>query len=131
MHTNRFFCRQAGVGITVAGWLTAVCMSTATADNQMGFVAGSQRPAGDGTAIEVPGGWMVAYKQTIPGTDVTFSMIPVPGGIFSQGSPAQEADRSARLAFSSGLRIVPSGCEDRGPLLGAASVGLAGLAAQS
>ena len=43
----------------------------------------------------------------------------------------QEADRSARLAFSSGLRIVPSGCENRGPLLGAAAVGLAGLAAQS
>ena len=43
----------------------------------------------------------------------------------------QEADRSARLAFSSGLRIVPSGCEDRGPLLGAAAVGRAGLAAQS
>jgi glucokinase len=43
----------------------------------------------------------------------------------------EEADRSARLAFSAGLRIVPSGCEDRGPLLGAAAVGRAGLAAQS
>jgi glucokinase len=42
----------------------------------------------------------------------------------------QEADRSACLSFSEGLRIVPSGCEDRGPLLGAAAVGLAGFAAQ-
>ena len=107
MHTNRFFCRQAGVGITVAGWLAAVCMSAATADNPMGFVAGSQRPAGDGTAIEVPGGWMVAYKQTIPGTDVTFSMVPVPGGIFSQGSPAQEADRSAQEGPPFAVKIAP------------------------
>ena len=42
-----------------------------------------------------------------------------------------EADRSARLGFSAGLQIVPSGCEGRGPLLGAAAVGLAGFAAQS
>ncbi|MEX0767598.1 MAG: ROK family protein [Microthrixaceae bacterium] len=41
-----------------------------------------------------------------------------------------EADRSARLEFSQGLQIVPSGCEDRGPLLGAAAVGRAGFAAQ-
>ncbi len=40
-----------------------------------------------------------------------------------------EADRSARLAFSQGLRIVPSGfAGHEGPLLGAAAVGLAGLA---
>ncbi|MFM9197132.1 MAG: formylglycine-generating enzyme family protein, partial [Planctomycetia bacterium] len=42
---------------------------------------------------KVPGGWMVAYDETIPGTDVTFRMIPVPGGTFRMGSPAAEADR--------------------------------------
>jgi len=50
---------------------------------------------------------MVAYKQTIPGTDVTFSMVPVPGGIFSQGSPAQEADRSAQEGPPFAVKIAP------------------------
>ncbi len=38
-----------------------------------------------------------------------------------------EADRCARLDFSRGLRVVPSGCGGDGPLLGAAAVGLRGL----
>ena len=34
---------------------------------------------------------MVPYIEKIPGTDVTFEMIPVPGGEFLMGSPANEA----------------------------------------
>jgi sulfatase modifying factor 1 len=60
-----------------------------------GFVSGDSRPAGDGPAIQVPGGWMVAYDETIPGSSVTFRMVPVPGGRFRMGSPDAEADRSA------------------------------------
>ena len=37
---------------------------------------------------------MVAYTQTIPGTDVTFEMVPIAGGSFLMGSPADEADRN-------------------------------------
>ena len=37
---------------------------------------------------------MVPYVEKIPGTDVTFEMIPVPGGEFLMGSPESEADRS-------------------------------------
>ncbi len=59
-----------------------------------GFVSGDAHPAGDGPAIRVPGGWMVAYDETIPGTDVTFRMIPVPGGTFRMGSVADEEGRS-------------------------------------
>ncbi|HBB74529.1 MAG TPA: transcriptional regulator, partial [Planctomycetaceae bacterium] len=51
-----------------------------------GVVAGDARPDGD-HAVRVDGGWMVAYDETIPGTDVTFRMIPVPGGTFRMGSP--------------------------------------------
>jgi formylglycine-generating enzyme required for sulfatase activity len=58
-----------------------------------GFVAGEARPAGDGPAVQVAGGWMVPYDETIPGTDVTFRMIPVPGGSFRMGSPADEEGR--------------------------------------
>lgn len=51
-----------------------------------------EKPA-SGPAIEVPQGWMVPYTETIPGTQVTFEMIPVPGGVFNFGSAAGDADR--------------------------------------
>ena len=37
-----------------------------------------------------------ALHEKIPGTDVTFEMIPIPGGEFLMGSPATEAHRSHR-----------------------------------
>ena len=82
--------RDAGTG---AG-ARAAAAETATADGQrIGFVAGPDRPAGEERAVQVPGGWMIAYEDTIPGTDVVFRMVPVPGGTFRMGSPADEADR--------------------------------------
>ena len=70
-----------------------------------GFVPGPEKPLGDGPAIQVPGGWMVAYDETIPGTDVAFRMIPVPGGRFRMGSPDAEASRTTDEgpAFEVGL----------------------------
>jgi sulfatase modifying factor 1 len=59
-----------------------------------GFVPGDERPEG-GEAVRVDGGWMVAYDETIPGTDVSFRMIPVPGGTFRMGSPDDEPGRSS------------------------------------
>ncbi len=53
----------------------------------------SQPPA-TGRSVKVDGGYMVPYVEKIPGTDVTFEMIPVPGGEFLMGSPESEADRS-------------------------------------
>ncbi len=36
---------------------------------------------------------MAAYTQKISGTEVTFDMVPIPGGEFLMGSPDSEADR--------------------------------------
>ncbi len=36
---------------------------------------------------------MEPYKIMIPGTDVSFSMIPIPAGEFTMGTPVTEADR--------------------------------------
>ena len=103
MPTMQRMCLHASLCLTlalltvpsdpVACCLAATVEATAPADTSPGFVAGDQRPEGEGPAIKVPGGWMVAYDETIPGTDVTFRMIPVPGGTFRMGSPAAEADR--------------------------------------
>lgn len=38
---------------------------------------------------------MKLYTETLPGTDIEFEMIPIPGGTFLIGSPASEADRNA------------------------------------
>ncbi|NCY02570.1 MAG: formylglycine-generating enzyme family protein [Planctomycetia bacterium] len=81
--------------------------SAGAADAEPGFVAGDQRPSGDGPAVKVPGGWMVAYDETIPGTDVSFRMIPVPGGTFRMGSPADEADREPVEGPPHDVRIEP------------------------
>ncbi len=40
-------------------------------------------------------GFMVAYTERIPGTEITFEMIPLPAGEFLWGSPAAEAGRNA------------------------------------
>src|SRR4051812_2777285 len=85
--------------------ITRLCVATAvcTCVLNMGHcVAGgpmvkrgivSQTPA-KGRAVKVDDGYMVPYVEKIPGTDVTFQMIPIPGGEFLMGSPAGEAERS-------------------------------------
>ena len=47
----------------------------------------------NGPSVKVANGYMVPYEVTIPGSEVTFRMIPVPGGTFKIGSPENEADR--------------------------------------
>lgn len=73
----------------------------------LGFVlfGVTQLPAADvpGISAEKPNsghyvptssGYMVPYTAIIPGTDISFEMIPVPGGKFKMGSPAGEAGRA-------------------------------------
>lgn len=52
----------------------------------------SEKPA-EGPSVKVDQGYMVPYTVTIPGTDVSFEMIPVPGGTFQLGSPEGEDGR--------------------------------------
>jgi sulfatase modifying factor 1 len=53
-----------------------------------------ERPAA-APAVQVESGWMVPYITTIPGTDVTFRMVPIPGGQYLMGSPENEPGRKA------------------------------------
>ena len=66
--------------------------ASAEAPNSMVGIA-TEKPA-DGPAVKVDGGFMVPYTATIPGTDISFGMVPVPGGTFKMGSPEDEADRN-------------------------------------
>ncbi len=69
-----------------------------------GLVA--EKPA-DGRSVQVTQGYMVPYQAIIPGTDVQFEMVPVPGGEFLLGSPAGEADRSDDEGPQVRIRVEP------------------------
>jgi formylglycine-generating enzyme required for sulfatase activity len=57
-------------------------------------VALAAAPALRGGAADAPAE-MKPYTETIPGTSVTFDMVPLPGGTFRMGSPAGEPGRAA------------------------------------
>ena len=53
---------------------------------------------------------MKPYVETIPGTDLKFEMVPIPGGTFVMGSPAsEEQPRQGRRARSTPSRSRRSG----------------------
>ncbi|MEW5977506.1 MAG: SUMF1/EgtB/PvdO family nonheme iron enzyme [Acidobacteriota bacterium] len=47
------------------------------------------------------------YTETIPGTNVSFEMIPIPGGTFMMGSPASEAKRSDDEGPQHPVQVLP------------------------
>ena len=54
-----------------------------------------------------PSGDQQAYTQTIPGSEVTFDMVPIPGGEFQIGSPASEAGRKEDEGPQVTVRVEP------------------------
>lgn len=65
---------------------------TEKSESSLGIVAekSSEQPF-----VELPDGrYMAPYTDKIPGTDVEFEMIPIPGGTFTMGSPDSEVDRN-------------------------------------
>lgn len=80
---------RAMVALAVAGICGAGARSVA---DEIGFSA--TEPA-SGPSIKTDRGYMVPYTMTIPGTDVTFEMVPVPGGVSRVGSPESETGREA------------------------------------
>ena len=81
--------RCLSLGCWVA--LTVVAVADANPDGAAGWSA--TEPA-EGPAVQVGDRFMVPYTETIPGTDITLRMIPVPGGEYSMGSPEDETDRA-------------------------------------
>ena len=73
--------------------LLALCL--ATHDVTAADPGLSATPPATGPAIQTDQGYMVPYTATIPGTQVTFEMVPVPGGTYRLGSPEAETDRQA------------------------------------
>lgn len=81
---------------------------TAVADEAAAPVSGlaAEQPA-TGRFVATEHGYMVPYQETIPGTNVTFEMVPVPGGEFLFGSPAGEASRQVDEGPQVRVRVAP------------------------
>ncbi len=99
------------IGLGIASLYPSALLRAAGAADAVpanpGFVSGDARPAGDGPFVQVPGGWMVPYDETIPGSDVPFRMIPVPGGTFRMGSPEDEVGRTADEGPTFDVTVAP------------------------
>ena len=50
---------------------------------------------------------MKPYSEKIPGTEVKFAMVPIPGGTFTMGSPESEAGRNADEGPQDEVKIEP------------------------
>jgi formylglycine-generating enzyme required for sulfatase activity len=72
--------------------LLTFCRAATAEDAEPGLV--KDQPA-SGRFVKTERGYMVPYTATIPGSDVTFQMEPIPGGKFKLGSPASEKGREA------------------------------------
>ena len=78
--------------LLLAGLLFAPAMTFAESPKSTRPGIAKEKPA-SGPAVKVAEGFMVPYTVTIPGTDISFEMVPVPGGKFLMGSPETEAER--------------------------------------
>jgi sulfatase modifying factor 1 len=84
--------------------LVFAASSALQADDVPGLV--KTKPA-EGPAVAWGDSWMVPYETTIPGTDVTFRMIPVPGGEYTMGSPENEPGRNPDEGPQRKVKVAP------------------------
>jgi formylglycine-generating enzyme required for sulfatase activity len=54
-----------------------------------------------------PEGGLIAYEEVIPGTDMGFTLLPIPGGTFKMGSPPDEQDRGSGESPQHEVEVAP------------------------
>ena len=93
-NSRRGSARSCGYLWLIALFLVGLAQSSPlfAEDAQQLGLAKAEPPAGP--VVRTDRGYMVPYTTTIPGTDVKFSMVPIPGGRFTMGSPDAEAGRA-------------------------------------
>lgn len=87
----------------------AVCgMACGISSGQSEMPLGVVAAAPQGTrAVAVDGLFMVPYRETVPGSDVSFEMVPIPGGEFMLGSPDGEPGRGDDEGPQVKIRVPP------------------------
>ena len=86
---------SAGIGADDTSVPTAVEASESAQENAPSLPVGISKvqPASGPFVKLADGTFMVPYTQTVESSDIRFEMIPIPGGEFVMGSPADEAGR--------------------------------------
>jgi len=100
--------------LALAGGLAATFAFTAFVSADATARLATQAPGivetepADGTFVALEDGtFMVTYTQRIPGTDIEFEMIPVPGGEFTFGSPEDSEDHVEDEGPTIPLKVKP------------------------
>ena len=84
----RVFVRVFSVVLGLAAFgLTHFTLADDLKSKQIGMSA--TKPE-SGPSVAVDGRYMVPYTLKVPGSEVTFEMIPIPGGVVRMGSPESE-----------------------------------------
>lgn len=84
-----------------------LCSAAEEAANTGALLGIAKEKPVSGPFVEVEEGFMVPYTDRIPGTDITFEMIPVPGGEFLLGSPEDEEERNEDEGPQIRVRVEP------------------------
>lgn len=90
--------------VALAAVMVACTLLAAASAEESGLV--QDQPA-SGRFVKTDRGFMVPYTATIPGTDITFQMQPIPGGKFLLGSPDGEADRQEDEGPQAEVEVAP------------------------
>lgn len=86
------FVKFGSVALVAALVLGPVVRAQESLSNQPGI---SPTKPESGPSVQVEGGYMVPYTLQVPGSDVAWEMIPIPGGVVTLGSPESEAGHQA------------------------------------
>ncbi|MCA9263505.1 MAG: formylglycine-generating enzyme family protein [Planctomycetales bacterium] len=78
--------------------------ASATDANQLGW---SAVQPDSGRYVKTNQGYMIPYTVTIPGTEASFTMQPIPGGKFKLGSPESEEERGEDESPQVEIEVAP------------------------
>ncbi len=81
-------CMIASQKMLLAVLLSGVLVCADAHGEALGIVS---KPDPTKRSVPIEDGHMVPYEHQIPGTTLSFEMLPVPGGIFEQGSSQKDA----------------------------------------
>ena len=79
----------AAIALLLAG--TTLAQTDNSPDVAVASLGIADEKPTEGPFVEVDGKFMVPYTHQIPGTEVTFRMIPIAGGVFKMGSTDDDA----------------------------------------
>lgn len=64
-------------------------------------------PPTAGRFVKTDEGYMVPYTLQIPGTDIKFTMVPIPGGVVEMGAGAEAADAEQPTSQPKQVKLAP------------------------